>query len=115
MIANERKPIILQRIKTLIEQTDNSKDDILTIIMENMASAIVSYKGFEVLPMDLEYICVETSITRYNRLGAEGLKSESIDVIKSEYVEDILSSYYAVLDKYGSVEAGASPKKVRFF
>lgn len=115
MIANERKPIILQRIKTLIEQADNSKDDILTIIMENMASAIVSYKGFETLPIDLEYICIETSIIRYNKLGAEGLKSESIDVIKSEYVEDILSAYYTILDKYGSVEAGASPKKVRFF
>lgn len=115
MILQERKSKILQRIKTLIEQTDDSRDGILTVIMENMASAITSYIGLEVLPIDLEYICIETSIIRYNRLGAEGLKSESIDVIKSEYVDDTLSAYYAILDKYGSANTGISSKRVRFF
>lgn len=114
MILEDRKPVILSRIKSLIEQQDNSKDDILTIIMENMASAIVAYRGFASLPIDLEYICVETSIIRYNRLGAEGLKAESIDVIKSEYVGDVLSDYYTVLDKYNSGDTSTS-KKVRFY
>lgn len=115
MISQERKPKILQNIKTLIEQTDNSKDGILTIIMENIASAIVLYVGLEVLPVNLEYICVEASIMRYNKLGAEGLKSESIDVIKSEYIGDILSDYYIILDKYKNTNVSSNPRKVRFF
>lgn len=115
MISQERKSKILQRIKILIEQTDDSRDSILTAIMENMASAIVAYVGLEVLPENLEYICVETSITRYNRLGAEGLKSESIDVIKSEYVGDILSDYYKILDRYGDTNTDSNSRKVRFF
>lgn len=108
---------ILDRIKRLVGITDDSKDDVLKDIIYIMSNAITSYCGVDTVPLKLEYIVVETSIVRYNRLGAEGLKSESIDVIKSEYVDDIMSSYYVAMDRWLE-EQGTSinpSKKVRFF
>lgn len=80
-----------------------------------MSSYVMSYCGINEIPKQLEFIIIETSIIRYNRLGAEGLSSESIDVIKSDYMADIMSNYYVAMDKYmASINENPS-KRIRFF
>lgn len=110
---------LLARIKRLLGLTDASKDDILNDIIYIMSNAIMSYCGVDTVPTKLEYICVEATIARYNRLGAEGLSSESIDVIQSTYIEDVLSTYYTVMDRWieenASTTGIGSSKKVKFF
>lgn len=91
---------MLERIKTILNLTSNDKDAILTEFIGNFTSAVNLYCGTESLPVQLDFVVVESTIARYNRLGSEGLKSENIDVIGLTYIEDILSPYTPYMDAY---------------
>lgn len=106
---------MLEKIKRMLELSDDSKDPIINDIIEIMSQYVMSYCGIDEIPKQLEFIVVETSIIRYNRLGAEGLSSESIDVIKSDYVADIMSNYYVAMDKYMASMNENPSKRIRFF
>ena len=49
--------------------------------------------------MELEFVLIELSIQRYNRIGSEGISSESVDG-KSVSYEDDFESYKVYLDDY---------------
>ena len=42
----------------------------------------------------------EIAIKRFRKIGAEGIKSKQIDVIRKDFDENILSEYIVTLDKY---------------
>ena len=89
--------------------TSNEKDAIINEFISNFTNAVNLYCGTETLPKQLEFIVVESTIARMNRVGSEGLKSENIDVIGLSYIEDILEPYQPYMDAYKQ-----SSKKVRF-
>jgi len=66
------------RIKTLLGIEDTLQDDVLDILIENVTSHLKSLLGKDV-PEHLEYIIEEITIRRYNRLGTEGMQSESVE------------------------------------
>ena len=91
--------MLLNRIKVLLGITDN--DELLHEIMELIESKILSYLNIEKLPKELEYILVELSIERYNRIGSEGLNSESSDGVNFSYDNsNMLEKYKEDLDRY---------------
>lgn len=104
---------LLERVKLIlgIDIVDYSKDDVLNEFINNFSQAVNLYCNTTTLPLQLEYIVVECSISRYNRMGSEGLQSEGIDVISSTYVLDILEPYKPYMDAYRSTN---SLKKVKF-
>ena len=65
--------MLLNRIKVLLGITGN--DELLYEIMELIKSKILSCLNIDELPRELEYILIELSIERYNRIGSEGLNS----------------------------------------
>ena len=69
---------MLDRIKTLLGIEDSLQDAVLSIIIENVSSHLRALIGKEI-PPELEFIVVEISIRRFNRLGTEGMKSESVE------------------------------------
>ena len=89
--------LLLNRIKTLLGITDN--DELIYEIIELTKSKILNYINKEELPIELEFILVELSIQRYNRIGSEGISSESVDG-KSVSYEDDFESYKHYLDDY---------------
>ena len=78
----------VQKITQSDEKTQEIIEELILIQMESLEVKL----GTDV-PINLEYIVVETSIARYNRLGSEGLKSEGIDVISQSFIEDIFEPY----------------------
>ena len=91
--------MLLNRIKILLGRTGN--DELLCEIMELIEAKILSYLNIEELPKELEYILVELSIERYNRIGSEGLNSESSDGVSFTYNNnDMLERYKEDLDRY---------------
>lgn len=100
---------MLERVKTVMAITSNEKDAIINEFISNFTNAVNLYCGTETLPKQLEFIVVESTIARMNRVGSEGLKSENIDVIGLSYIEDILEPYQPYMDAYKQ-----SSKKVRF-
>ena len=89
--------MLLNRIKTLLNVTDN--DELIYEITELTKSKILNYIDKKELPKELEFILVEMAISRFNKIGSEGVSSESIDG-KSISYEDDFENYKQYLDDY---------------
>lgn len=57
---------------------DNLQDPILTIFIENVTRHLKAKLKKDV-PEDLNFIIEEIVIRRFNRVGTEGMKSESVE------------------------------------
>ena len=89
--------MLLNRIKTLLGIPDN--DELIYEIIELTKSKILNYINEVELPLELEFVLVELTIQRYNRIGSEGIASESVDG-KSVSYEDVFENYKPYLDDY---------------
>ena len=92
---------MLERIKTLLGIEDSKQDAVLNIIIENVTSHLKGLLGKQP-SADLNYIIEEIVIRRFNRIGTEGMKSESVEGhsitfydLKDEFVPymDIIASH----------------------
>ena len=89
--------MLLNRIKTLLQINDN--DELIYEIVEITKEKILNYINEKELPSELEFILVELSIERYNRIGSEGIASESVDGKNVSY-EDNFENCKQYLDDY---------------
>ena len=89
--------MLLNRIKTLLGITGNN--DLVYGVMEITKSKILNYINQEELPKELEFVLIELSVSRFNKIGSEGFSSESTDG-KSISYEDDFEMYKQYLDDY---------------
>ena len=91
--------MLLNRMKVLLGITDN--DELLLEILDITKSKILNYINEAEFPFELEFVLIELAIQRYNKIGSEGVASESIDGRTTSY-EDDFESYKRYLDDYMS-------------
>ena len=91
--------MLLNRIKTLLGIPDN--DELIYEITELTKSKILNYINKAEIPNELEFVLIELAIRRFNRIGSEGITSESVDGRTTSY-EDDFESYKQYLDDYMS-------------
>ena len=89
--------MLLNRVETLLGVFDNS--NLVNEIIELTKEKILNYINEDELPRELEFVLVELSIQRYNRIGSEGIASESVDG-KSVSYEDDFENYKQDLKNY---------------
>jgi hypothetical protein len=89
--------MLLNRIKVLLGITDNY--ELLNEVVEITKSKILSYIDKTEMPLELEFVLIELAIQRYNRIGSEGITSETVDG-KSVSYEDDFETYKQYLDDY---------------
>lgn len=68
----------LSDLKTMLQIKDNKRDDILNLIIKNTTQALsfkLGLKAVVSIPDVLDYIALEVSVKRYNRLANEGMSS----------------------------------------
>ena len=70
--------LMLERIKTILGIEDNLQDEVLDILMSNVRSHLKGLLGKDV-PEHLEFIVEEITVRRFNRIGTEGMKTESVE------------------------------------
>lgn len=102
---------IINTVKLILGLEDNEKDNLLLSIINIQTNALLTKINEPLLPPQLEFIVIETSIVRFNRLGSEGLKSENIDVISQTFIEDVFEPYLSYISNYKS--SLKSPSKLR--
>ena len=88
----------LARVKTLTGVFE--QDELLTEIIQVVEEKILLYLGLNEVPKPLGWIVVELSVARFNRIGSEGLTTESVDGKQNSYVEDELAQYKHYLNEY---------------
>ena len=91
----------LENTKTLLG-VDNKRVD---VIYEQFQGRLLrrlqrSKSDIESIPAELEYILTECTIARYNRIGSEGMTSESMDGHSASYVDTDISDYEDEIKEY---------------
>jgi len=108
---------MLERIKTLLGINDSLQDEVLSIIIENVEGHLTYLLGKDV-PLNLQFIITEIAVMRYNRLGAEGMKSELVEGHRTDFHEpkDDFQPYLAIIEnEAGKGKEPAGRGKVMFF
>lgn len=98
---------MIQRIKTLLGIEDSLQDDVLNIIVENVEQHLlrkltIVNDTIEEVPPELSYVTEEISIRRFNRLGSEGMKSESVEGHRIDFYDlhQEFTPYQDVIEGY---------------
>ena len=78
---------MLKKIKLLLGIADNSKDDLLRVLLDDAAQEVVNYTHNYQLDK-LENVIIQVAIWRYNKLGSEGLDSENYSGVSFNYSAD---------------------------
>ena len=77
-----------------------NQDELLLEIVDITKEKVLSYLNVDEIPSKLDWIIIELSVIRFNKIGSEGLKSESSDGVANTYLEDDLDKYKPFLDEY---------------
>ena len=89
--------MLLNRIKTLLNVEGN--ENLIYEIVNITEAKILNYINATEMPVELEFVLIELSVQRFNRIGSEGIASESIDG-KSVSYDDDFTGYKHYLDDY---------------
>ena len=92
--------MLLNRVKVLLGITNNDNEELLREIIEITEAKILNYINSSELPEQLEFVLVELSIKRFNRIGSEGFTSETVDGKTMSYEESEFEGYEKYLDDY---------------
>lgn len=111
----------LKDIKTLLGIDDESQDELLTLLSKNAERQLLArlQNDKEVvasIPPALEYIIPELTVIRYNRMGAEGIESESVEGYSANYGADDFKPYQVDINLYlGSLGVVKKKGTVTFY
>ena len=71
------------------------------VIYNNIAERLLHRIKDTEIPIELEYIVEEATIRRFNRIGSEGMKSESVEGHSVTYdMSDVLDPYESAINDY---------------
>ncbi|HDJ3124836.1 TPA: phage head-tail connector protein [Staphylococcus aureus] len=90
----------LKTLKTRIGINDEQQDEQLKVIISNVEKELLAMLPTieDTIPEEIEFIVVEVSTKRYNRIGAEGMTSETQDGRSSSYELNDFDEYKSVLN-----------------
>lgn len=83
---------ILENVKELLGNPKNI-DDKLNVIIELTQKRLGNLLSVKEVPEELEYIVVEVSVIRFNRIGSEGISSHSVEGESMSFNDDDFDSY----------------------
>lgn len=95
---------MLEEIKLLLNITDESKDALLAKLIENAEEYITNYTNNEDALDHLQGTLTVMVIYDYNRLGTEGLASESYSGASFSYTSGYSADIMTQLKKYRKVK-----------
>ena len=95
---------IIEQVKALLGIEDNLQDNLLSIIQNLTEAHFKAYSKQDEIPDRLSYIIVEVVVKRFNKLGSEGLSSQSVEGLSMSFDLDDFAVYDAVIRR--NFEAG---------
>jgi|SRR5699024_2262923 len=101
---------MLSRIKTILGVEDDKQDDVLDIFIEHVSSHLKALIGKDDVPSKLEFIVEEIVVRRFNRLGTEGMQSESVEGHSITFydLEKEFTPYESIIDSEREEDEGIS-------
>lgn len=97
-----------------IEEKDTDADTLITLIVTKTTQRLKNKLNVEIVPAELDYIVFEIAVKRWNRIGAEGMASQTIEGKSETFQESDFDEFkddiQAWLDRQNDKKRG----KVRF-
>ena len=90
---------IIEQVKTLLGISDDLQDNLLSVIQMITESHFKAYSKQDNIPEILNYIIVEVMVKRFNRIGSEGMSSQSVEVIILSFELDYFADYVKVIHR----------------
>ena len=108
---------IRENVKTLAGVQDNLQDAVIDLIIKNIEARLKIWLKQQTemneIPEELTFIIEELAINRFNRLGSEGMTSESVEGHSVSFSENDLVPYLSILKTY--IPKTENTGKVMFF
>lgn len=107
---------MLDNLKLLlgIDLTDTDRDDLLKLIISNTTARLKILLGGIDPPEDLDHIIIDVAISRYNRIGSEGLSSHTVEGESQSFTENDFDGFTDEIQAYLDSLSTSSRGKVRF-
>ncbi|MFK3494434.1 phage head-tail connector protein [Staphylococcus aureus] len=98
-----------ENIKVLLGLKDSKQDGLLDIIIKNTESRLLSKLPFNIkkVPDNLSFIVEEVAVKRYNRIGSEGMTTESVEGRTNTFQANDFDEYQSIIDELYPKENGA--------
>ncbi|WP_018659906.1 head-tail connector protein [Allofustis seminis] len=96
---------MLEEVKLLLEIKDDTRDELLNLLIKNAKTQILGRleelkEPPTEVPKSLSYIVLELVVMRYNRIGAEGISSQSVEGYSAQYLANDFAPYESVITAY---------------
>ncbi len=96
------------RLLTLGDSLDTSRDELLELLYARSEARLLDVikqtqkkygaKVENIIPEELKWIVDEVTIQRFNRLGSEGMTSESVNGHSVSFASDDFAEFQTVID-----------------
>ena len=108
--------MVIDDIKSLLgfDAESTEKDDLLELVIKNSTSRLKILLGGIDPPTELDYIIVEVSIIRFNRIGSEGAQSHSVDGESLSFSDDDFEQFKDEIQAYLDSQKESTRGKLRF-
>lgn len=93
---------MLDQVKTLLGLSDDSQDEKLESVITLTSARLASLLGTDGVPKEMEYIAIEASIRRFNRIGSEGMSSHNVEGESISYKDNDFADFMDEIEAYRS-------------
>ena len=100
-------------ISKMISVNNDKQDDQLKVIIDNVKKELLAMLPTieDNVPEEIEFIIVEVATKRYNRIGAEGMSTESVDGRTNTFINGDFDEYFRGLFSRFAFHCHQSPKE----
>ena len=107
---------MLDDIKTLvgIDLADTTQDAKINLIMNGVKARLKVLLGGIEPPETLNYIVVDVSIIRFNRIGSEGMASHTVEGESQSFIDSDFNGFADDIQEFLATQTESATGKVRF-
>ena len=108
----------LENVKTLLSIKDTAHDELLSKIIDNTEKRLLTFLPADEtqVPDGISFIIEEVAVKRYNRIGAEGMTSETLDGHSTKFNDDDFEEFISFIERLYPQNRGSYSKgKVTFY
>lgn len=97
-----------------ITETDAIMERKLELLLNFARKRLKALLGGQEPPEELDYIILDVTVARYNRIGSEGLSSHTVEGESQSFSEDDFAAYREDIQAWLNMQTEAKKGKVRF-
>lgn len=106
---------MLETVKILLGIESDDRDALLNLIISSAMARLKVLLGGMEPPESLEYIVVDVSVRRFNRIGSEGMTSHTVEGESISFSDSDFAGFEDDIQAYLDTQSESTRGRVRFF